>query len=315
MGWPIPYVDLYIRKKKVEASVTSFLRFLETEKRYSQLTVTAYAKDLEQFLAFSKLESGVSDWREVTSGHMRRWLSRLSKEGLSRKSLARKRSSVRSFFKYLLRQGEVEVNPTEGVQTPKLERQLFKVPSRLEMKTLIENTPYELDDEVANRNRLMLLLLYSTGMRRAELIELRIWDWDNEKQTLKVLGKRNKVRIVPVLDEVAEEIRRYLALRGELINDYLFVTQRKKKLYPKLVYSVMNAYLGSITSMQKKGPHTLRHAFATHVLENGGDLLAVKELLGHSSLAATQVYTHNTIEKLKQVYNHAHPRGQKNNDI
>ena len=290
----------------------SFISYLEYEKRYSNHTCSAYRVDLEQFLVFVNDEFEVMAVDSISDQMIRSWLASLMDEGIAAKSINRKTSSVKSFFKYLSRQGMIVKNPSLKIQGPKQKKRLpvFIEESKMELLTKIEvdETLY-----VEFRNKLILELFYSTGIRRAELIGLTLNQIDLSLGQFKVLGKRNKERILPLLPQMIESLKTFINLREKEfkdheILDWLFLTEKGKKMYPKLVYRIVNTYLSTVSTQDKKSPHVLRHTFATHMLNNGADLNAVKELLGHASLAATQVYTHNTIEKLKKVYQQAHPK-------
>jgi integrase/recombinase XerC len=303
-------------------AMQKFAAYLELEKRVSPNTSLAYLKDLEYFFDFATFEAGIESTYEVESGHIRRWLSGLASEGTKATSLNRKKASVNAFFKFLIKTGIQNHNPCEHLIALKKPKSVFRVPRIQEMGSLKSSEtvlplPDHLgeDEFLQSRNRTILILLYSTGIRRAELINIKLADLDFGSATLKVTGKRNKQRIMPLLPEAVTEIRRYLSHRKTFNSPYLLITKKDEKIYPSLVYSLVNTYLSHISEVTKKSPHVLRHAFATHLLETGAALVTVKELLGHSSLAATQVYTHNTIEKLKSVYNRAHPRSPKNDSL
>lgn len=290
----------------------SFMSYLEYEKRYSIHTCSAYRVDLEQFLVFVNDEFDVKAVDSISDQMIRSWLASLMDEGLAAKSINRKTSSVKSFFKYLSRLGMIVKNPSLKIQGPKQKKRLpvFIEESKMELltKTEVDETSY-----VEFRDKLIIELFYSTGIRRAELIGLTLNQIDLNLEQLKVLGKRNKERILPLLPQMIESLKSFINLREKEfkdhgILDWLFLTEKGKKMYPKLVYRIVNTYLSTVSTQDKKSPHVLRHTFATHMLNNGADLNAVKELLGHASLAATQIYTHNTIEKLKKVYQQAHPK-------
>lgn len=290
----------------------SFMSYLEYEKRYSMHTCSAYRLDLEQFLSFVRNEFEVNSEDSITDQMIRSWLASLMDNGLTAKSINRKTSSVKSFFKYLSRHGVIKNNPSLKIQGPKQKKRLpiFIEESKMDLLSKVE---FDEDSFVEYRDKLVIELFYSTGMRRAELIGLTLEQIDLELGQLKVLGKRNKERILPLIPQMIQNLNKYIYLRKNEFEDYeisdhLFLTEKGKKMYPKLVYSIVNSYLSTVSTQDKKSPHVLRHTFATHMLNNGADLNAVKELLGHASLAATQVYTHNTIEKLKKVYQQAHPK-------
>ncbi|NPD83164.1 tyrosine recombinase XerC [Lentimicrobium sp. L6] len=289
-----------------------FMSYLEYEKRYSLHTCSAYKVDLEQFLDFVNNDFGVEEMNAISDQMIRSWLASLMDEGLTARSINRKTSSVKSFFKYLSRQEIIKKNPSLKIQGPKQKKRL---PVFIEESKMELITDMEVDESsfIEFRDKLIIDLFYSTGIRRAELIGLTLNQIDLSLGQIKVLGKRNKERILPLLPHLLTSLKKYIALREkhfivESKTEWLFLTEKGKKMYPKLVYRIVNTYLSTVSTQDKKSPHVLRHTFATHMLNNGADLNAVKELLGHASLAATQVYTHNTIEKLKKVYQQAHPK-------
>jgi integrase/recombinase XerC len=287
----------------------SFLDHLKYERRYSQHTIIGYQTDLEQFFAFlaSQFESPAIE--AVTSLQIRSWLAELKDDGVASRSINRKISSLKSFFKYQLKTGALEQTPMNTIVSPKASKRL---PVFVEEKNIADlfNPEFFEDGWGGRTERLVLLLFYHTGMRLSELINLKYSQLDLSQSQLKVLGKGNKERIIPVAKGLVSELRQYQQdkpdeLKGE---GHLFVTEKGKPLHPRMVYAFVRARLSQVTTIEKKSPHILRHSFATHLMNNGADLNAVKELLGHSSLAATQVYTHNTIEKLKEVFKKAHPK-------
>lgn len=292
--------------------IESFLQYITFEKKYSIHTISSYRSDLEQFNAFLTNTYSINDPSLARHTMIRSWMAGLMEENISARSVARKISSLRAYYRFLQKEGQLSVNPMVHIQVPKMEKRL---PVFVEEKGLNRLFDRELEDTFGSdftglRNRLIVLLLYTTGMRLTELIGLRFNDIDTERRTLKVLGKRNKERIIPFTKELNEEIIRFMNLDAFRLNDtpYLLFTEKGEKLYPKLVYRVVKASLDLVTTIEKRSPHVLRHSFATHLLNHGADLNAIRELLGHSSLAATQVYTHNSIERLKQVHKNKHPR-------
>jgi len=292
--------------------VASFLQYLEFEKRYSPHTVESYRCDLLQFSDYLLDVYEVEQPEEINDQMVRSSLAELMDKGMSAKTVNRKLSSLRSFFKYLIRQSVVEINPAANIQGPKLKKRLpvFIEERKIDLLYAIE---IDYTDFEQVRSLLIIDFLYSTGIRRAELIELKLTDVDRYSEQIKVIGKRNKERIIPVGKRLMDLYDVYLSLRkecGEIVlkSPYIFLTKNGKKIYPKVVYRAVNYYLSNVSTQEKKSPHVLRHTFATHMLNNGADLNAVKELLGHASLSATQIYTHNTIEKLKKVYQQAHPK-------
>lgn len=294
----------------MDAEILLFIEYLAVERKYSTHTVIAYHKDLQQFqhyLAEHYTDILIS---EITHQQIRSWLSQLLVEGVKATSVNRKISSLKSFFKHLKRIGKVQGNPMGKVQAPKKPKQLPVFIEKTKIAALTDTImPQEGDDYLSTRNRLVVELLYGTGMRLSELINLKDDDVDFYSSTLKVLGKRNKERIIPINKPLLELIKNYCDAKLENDEKNLYLLSNKgKKMYPKLVYNIVKGNLSLVSTLKKRSPHVLRHSFATHLLENGADLNAIKELLGHASLAATQVYTHNTIERLKDVHKKSHPK-------
>jgi len=292
--------------------INSYIDYLEYEKRYSQHTISAYKKDIIQFFDYIQDQFEVDIESEVNEQMIRSWLAQLMDEGLSAKSVNRKISSIKTYFKFLIRNNKLTKNPSIQIQGPKQNKRLPVFIEEVKMDHLFR-LEIDTDDFEMVRDRLIMELLYTTGIRRAELIGLKMKDILYSQNLIKVLGKRNKERLLPISEDVKKNIQTYIGLRNKEIDqaatqEFLFITKKAKKLYPKLVYRLVNSYLSKVSTQDKKSPHVLRHTFATHMLNNGADLNAVKELLGHASLAATQIYTHNTIEKLKEVYKQAHPK-------
>lgn len=289
----------------------SFLDYLRFEKRYSQHTLIAYQNDLEQFFAYLQGQFQSPVLTEITHGYVRSWLATLKEEQITAKSINRKISTLKSFFKHQLRAGVVTITPMSSVVSPKISKRLPEFVSEADIKTMFAYLPFP-DNWRGDTDRLLLQLFYETGMRLSELVNLKESQLDFSKKVIKVLGKGNKERVVPVNASLIEAMKGYQqAKKREIENPdpvYFFVLEKGKKLYPKYVYLAVNQYLSQVTTLNKKSPHILRHTFATHLTNNGADLNAVKELLGHSSLAATQIYTHNTIEKLKEAHKKAHPK-------
>jgi integrase/recombinase XerC len=294
-----------------EKQLRSFQDYLKFERRYSQHTIRAYHDDLRQFFDFLQLQFGSLQLSEISSSLIRSWLAGLKEEALVAKSINRKISTLKSFFKYQLKTGALENNPMTTVISPKASKRLPGFVKQAETSTLFKYVEFP-DDWAGKTERLILQILYGTGVRLSELINIRESQVDTGLGNLKVLGKGNKERIIPLQSDLRNEIAHYMKeKRNELEKPdekFLLVNQKGRKLYSKYVYRVVRKYLSMITTIEKKSPHILRHSFATHLMNNGADLNAVKELLGHSSLAATQVYTHNSIEKLKDVYKKAHPK-------
>jgi integrase/recombinase XerC len=295
----------------MEKLLNQYIDYLQFEKRYSKHTVVAYQKDLSQFISFCLEEKLNLDWSLVSSKDIRRWMSSLMEEGLIPKSVNRKLSSLKSFYKYLNQKQIFGNNPANMLSAPKISKSLPKFVEEKQLNRLIDEIDFG-DDFEGRRNHLIIALFYHTGIRLSELIGIKIDDIDLVNSKLKVLGKRNKERIIPLHTEIVKLTTTYLKTRASqfqgLTIPNLFVTQKQKKLYPKLVYNIVNQSINLVSTIEKKSPHVLRHSFATHMLNKGADLNAIKELLGHANLAATQIYTHNSFEKLKQVYKMSHPR-------
>jgi len=294
-----------------------FINYIQFEKRYSPHTVTAYRKDLDQFYEFLDKQYGIFSISDVNHLMVRSWLVYLMEQKLSARSVNRKLTSLKSFYKFLNREGIVEENPMRRIIGPRSAKRLPVFVDKKKMDTLFDEIDFGAGFP-ALRDRLILETFYVTGIRLAELITLKDADIDFHHSTIKVLGKRNKERLIPfslkfsfLLKEYLQEKDLFLAQTQNLESppkDFLFITNTGRQLYPKFVYRIVTLNLGQITSLSKKSPHILRHTFATHLLNNGADLNAVKELLGHANLSATQVYTHNTIENLKKIYHQAHPK-------
>lgn len=293
---------------------SKFIDYLVLEKNYSNHTVKAYRNDLQSFHDFAELEYDYKSVENVPYSIIRSWIVSLVEADISNRSVNRKISSLKTYYKFLLKTKQIEENPLAKHKALKTSKKLqvpFSEKEILEVLGLMEDA----EGFEAVRNKLIVELFYSTGMRRAELINLKVKDVSRSQQTIKVLGKRNKERIIPLLPSVIKTLTIYFAERDSLkfIHDkeYLLLSARGVKVYDTLVYRVINSYFSKTSAKVKKSPHILRHSFATHLLNEGADLNAVKELLGHSSLASTQVYTHNSIAQLKQVYLSSHPRNKK----
>lgn len=293
--------------------LTHFIEYLQLEKKYSVHTITAYRQDLNSFQDFILKEFEEKELEQVNYSQVRSWIVNLVDSGVSNSSINRKISSLRSFYKFLLKTKQIEISPLAKHRSLKVARKVQVPFSETEITTALENN--EGDSFEGKRNKLIVELFYSTGIRRAELIGIELKDVDLGGGLLKVLGKRNKERIIPLLPSVKASIAAYLPARLEVVSgpeeEHLFVTGRGVKVYDRLVYDIIKNYFRGVSSKQKQSPHILRHSFATHLLNQGADLNSVKELLGHSSLAATQVYTHNSIAELHKVYEKAHPRNRK----
>jgi integrase/recombinase XerC len=288
----------------------NYLNYLRNERRYSSNTVTAYSLDLNQFADFLRIRYDIIELNiEVEAVHIRSWVISLIDAGVSARSVNRKLTAVKSFYKYLLAHKLITVNPASSLKGPKTAKKLPSFASEIDMVAIFDSVSF--DDPFENdRNRLMVELFYATGIRLSELIDLTYEGVLFGQSAIKVIGKRNKERIVPIYPSLLESLQKYqLKYAAETSsNGFVFLTKKGAKLYPKLVYRVVNTYLSTARTTDKKSPHVIRHTFATHLLNNGAELNTIKELLGHTSLSATQVYTHNSIEKLKKIYQQAHPR-------
>ncbi len=294
------------------AFLIRFMDHLRYEKRYSLHTVEAYERDLLAFFTFVKDTFDVTAATGITQTFIRSWMADLKEKKLTGKTINRKVSVLRSFFKFLLKQGQITVLPTNNIVIQKISKRLPVFVKESELKQLAHVLATSTENWKTLNAKMLVTLFYTTGMRLSELIALKERQVDASRSQIKVLGKGNKERIIPVSKETLENITSYLDIKRseqpEADKEVLLVTEKGRPLYAKYAYLLVNEYLGQVSTLDKKSPHVLRHSFATHLMNNGADLNAVKELLGHASLAATQVYTHNTIEKLKDVYKKAHPK-------
>jgi len=290
-------------------NILEFCDYLSHQKRYSTHTVNAYKKDLEQFNQFLLSDYSITSFKEVNSSIIRSWMVKLIENDISTRTINRKVSTLKSYTKFLLKNNTIETSPLLKVVPTKRSKRLPAFVSENETANLFTDIAFPNDYE-GIRDNLILELFYATGIRLIELVNLETSTIDHTNSTLKVLGKRNKERIIPFSSNLKSKIDKYLIERKSLKSSstHLFLTKVGKKIYPKLVYRVVNHYLSLVTTTSKKSPHVLRHTFATHMLNNGADLNSIKEILGHSNLSATQVYTHNTIEKLKNIHKQAHPK-------
>jgi len=295
-------------------SIKAFADYLLLEKKYSELTLKAYRSDLARFSEFIASEYDSASIDQVNYPQIRTWIVQLVDAGISNRSINRKISSLNSYYKFLLKIGEIKTNPLAKHKALKTGKKVQVPFSEQEMTAVLELLDGDTSFE-GLRNRAIIELFYATGIRRIELVQLKVKDVDLESKVIKILGKRNKERYMPLLPLVVGSLKNYIAKRSQLKNikddQVLFLTKKGVKIYETLVYRIINDYFSLVSSKVKKSPHILRHSFATHLLNQGANLNAVKELLGHSSLAATQVYTHNSIAELKKVYAKAHPRSQK----
>lgn len=292
--------------------IEKYLKYLRYERNYSLHTEISYSEDLLQFATFLKNECEDIDIKSVDTDIIRKWVVSLMENKLTARSANRKLSALKSFFKYLLRTGEVTKDPTRRVSGPKIKKPLPSFVDDKDMELVLAEVDGESIFEQV-RNKTMLELFYVTGMRRAELIGLKDIDIDFSAGNIQVTGKRNKQRLIPFSNNTKSLLEEYIIIRNEQVENlsgYLFVKKNGEKLYPMLVYRIVSQNLKWIPTLSKTSPHVLRHTFATTMLNNGADINAVKELLGHSSLAATEIYTHTSFEELKKIYNKAHPRAQ-----
>ncbi|MFZ4620461.1 MAG: tyrosine recombinase XerC [Bacteroidota bacterium] len=294
--------------------IRAYLSYLEDERNFSQHTIVSYANDLSQYHAFLQNEFPdlIEQHDDTDTGVIRAFLGVLLDSGISKKSIVRKLSTLRSFYKFLVRRKILRQNPALNIITPKVEKKLPQFIDQASMEKILA-----LPDGsgfAGARDSVMLELFYGSGIRRAELIGLNIDDIDPRNQTIKVTGKGNKQRIIPFTGNAKRSMERYSSFRDQLLRETgsdeqaLLLNQKGKRLTPSVVGTIVTKYLSGTTEIQKKSPHVLRHSFATHLLDNGADIMAVKELLGHESLSTTQVYTHVTVERLKKIYQQAHPK-------
>jgi integrase/recombinase XerC len=295
----------------LQESIPEFLRYIRFEKRMSEHTFIAYQGDLNQFAVFLQKEFELNEIESIKHIHIRSWLAFMKDDGQHERTLQRKISSVKSLFKYLMRLGIIIQNPTKLVNAPKAPQRL-PVFLEEEQTVLIENAHAYPEGFEGDTERLIIEILYQCGLRRAELVGLKESDIEFSRQQIRVLGKRNKERMIPVSKELLIDLKHYMDEKRKIFNQpslYVLCLKSGKQLYPNYVFRVVQKQLNNVTTLVKKSPHVLRHTFATQLSNNGADLNAIKELLGHSSLAATQIYTHTNINQLKEVYRKAHPKG------
>ncbi|KQK26729.1 integrase [Chryseobacterium aquaticum] len=291
-----------------------FLDYLRLEKRYSPHTITSYRRDLDDFYSFYLKTESSENVLKADKKVIRNFIVELSENNISKRSINRKISSLRSFYLFLLRLGEIEISPLETITSLKFYAEK-QIPMSQEEMELLQNNVMDKVENVLDR--CIIEVLYQTGIRKAELCGLIFENVNLEVQQLKILGKGNKERYIPISEDLANLLKNYLQIRKpkEEVKSYFFVNKLGKKLTEKFVYVVVNKYLSLVTSKEKTSPHILRHSFATHVLDNGAEISKVKKILGHSSLASTQVYTNANIEQLKKVFNQAHPRAVKKEEL
>jgi len=297
-----------------------FFAYIQFEKRYSPHTVTAYRNDLAQFYDYLSVQFGMVDIRDVTHPLIRSWVVHMMEQGITPRSVNRKLTTLKSYYRFLIREGVVMENPMRKITSPKDSKRLPVFLEQGQMHDLLDELEFD-PGFPGLRDRMIIEMFYATGIRLSELVMMKESDLDFHHCTVKVLGKRNKERLIPFSTKIKDLLHYYMEERSGFIRKkpviantkeekptHLFLTDSGRNIYPKMVYRIVNRYLSEVTTLKKRSPHVLRHTFATHLLNNGAELNAVKELLGHANLSATQVYTHNTIEKLKKVYKQAHPK-------
>ena len=282
-----------------------FIHYIQSEKRYSDHTITSYKVDLKQFFNFLIEEYNIDHPQNVNFKIVRNWISYLLESGLKARSVNRKISTLKSYFRFLVISNYSDSNPTLKITSPKTSKRLPVFIEKDKINSLLDANFFE-DNFMGHRDKLILELFYFTGIRLSELLNISISDIDFNNSQIKVLGKRNKERLIPLTHSLISDLRVFINKFN--IGNYLFVDENKKKLYSKKVYRIVNKYISKVSSLKKKSPHILRHSFATHMLNNGADLNVIKELLGHATLSATEIYTHNSVEQLKKIFNNAHPR-------
>ena len=293
-------------------AITSFINYLNLEKKYSKHTIIAYKNDLNSFQSFSDEHFQNQQISSANYSQIRSWIVSLVKQGVANRTINRKLSSLKSFYKFLQKVNQIKINPLLNHQPLKVAKTIQVPFSEKEILDVLKSN--DENDFESVRNKLIVELFYATGIRRSELINIKISDIDFNNETIKILGKRNKERYIPLLKITQNSIQNYLKYRSGVSkkNECLLLTLKGEKIYDTLVYRVINNYFSKVSTKVKTSPHIIRHTFASHLINEGADLNAVKELLGHSSLASTQIYTHSSLGKLKEIYNQTHPRSQKN---
>lgn len=291
--------------------IQEFLNYLSFQKRYSQHTIISYKNDLSAFFDFIIVQYNYISLGEISPSIVRSWLASVKENNASSKTINRKISTLKSFFKYQLKMKKIAVSPMSAINSVKISRRLPSFIEQKDMSSLFQHIDFPETWE-GKTDRLLLQIFYNTGIRLSELINLKASQVDKGNSVIKVLGKGNKERILPVNNKLLNEVDSYISAKKPFLQDlpvdFLLVNEKGKKLYAKYVYRVVKKYLGAVSTNERISPHVLRHSFATHLTNNGADINAIKELLGHSSLASTQIYTHNSIEKLKDVYKLSHPK-------
>ncbi len=293
------------------AILDQFLRQLEFEKRLSLKTVQSYRTDLHQFESHLQALGFQNDMHQASLDEIRSWIVELMDKGIQPRSIHRKASALRHYFRFVIKEGRLTHNPTDALVLPKMKKPLPVFVDQDAMESLLDEYPFS-EDFAGKQDRLILEMLYDTGMRLSELVGLADNDIDLDRQRVKVIGKGSKERLIPLANSIQPLIQEFISLRnstfGKEDHEAFFLTKKGEKLYPKFVYRLVNKYLSYVTSVRKRSPHVIRHSFATHLLSKGADLNAIKELLGHANLSATQVYTHTNLSELKQIHRMAHPR-------
>ena len=296
--------------------IQAFLEYLQVERNYSKHTVKSYKTDLLNFQNFIK-KTYEADIASVNYNEIRKFIISLTQENVSNRTINRKISALKSFYKFLMKLEIISNNPLSKHKVLKTPKKVNVPFSNKEIEKVLTLLSFKEEDFSLLRDKMIILLLYSTGIRREELIQLQLKDVDLNQSNIKVIGKRNKERIIPLLQSTKNELQKYILERKKIETAYknLFITNKGKKIYGTFVYRLINYYFSAVTTKVKKSPHILRHAFATHLVNEGAEINAVKELLGHTSLASTQVYVNSNLKKIKEMYNHAHPRSKKKKDL
>jgi len=291
--------------------VNGYLQYIQYEKRFSSHTVLSYHTDIDQFLAFIGMDEAGFNPEEINAGHIKAWILELTSKDISARSVSRKISTLKSLWRFLLKRGFTTKNPLQKIIIPRTKKPLPVFFKEKEVEQILEN-PHVPDEFERQRNLLMIEIFYVTGIRLSELINIKVYDINTEDGELRVTGKRNKQRMIPLAQSTVANIKSYSILRDQLAEkeDRLFLRINGKSMYPKLVYNIVHQLMSEVSTLHKVSPHVLRHTFATSMLNGGAELNAVKELLGHSSLAATQVYTHTGFRELHNIYKRAHPRAK-----
>ena len=284
-----------------------FRSYLKNERNFSHNTIKSYTKDVEQFLFFLKKNSVNIEFSSTKD--IRKWIIQNRDSGLEPSTINRKISCIRTYYKFLKRESKVSYNPLININLLKIKKRLPVFVSEKSMYDLFSKVNFSQDFK-GRRDKFIIDLFYQTGIRLSELINIQITDFNIKNKTLRIYGKGKKQRIVPVLDSLITHYHNYMISRNHIKSEFIFVTSKGDKLYPKVIYRLVNKYLGLISTISRRSPHILRHTFATHLLNRGAKLNTIKEILGHKTLSSTQVYTHNSLEKIKKIYNKSHPRGQ-----